>query len=159
MDDMYLMHNDKEFLLEILRLAEEYFAGIGMEMNKKKTQIVPIKNGTTYLGFRWKITDTGHVLQIAKKQTIIRNKKKLRKIKKKLDAGEFTFKEVSNSSMSMRGNISRGNCLKVVNDFDRYFNKLFIESWVNEYDYEAVYRMAESAISSEQTYGSCYGGS
>lgn len=134
MDDIYILHNDKEFLKQILAYTNDYVESIGLKMNRKKTQISPMKNGTTFLGFRWRMTDSGHVLQIAKKQTITRNKKKLRKLKARLDSGEFAFSEIRNSGASMRGNIDRGNCLKTVKDFDRYFNKLFIESWVNEYE-------------------------
>lgn len=134
MDDMYLFHNDKEYLKEIMAFVGQYLDGIDMKMNEKKTSIFPIKNGVTFLGFRWKLTDTGHVLVVPKKQTLTRNKKKLRKLKKKLDAGEFTFPEIENSYASMRGHLKRCNCKKVLQEMDAYFNRLFIESWVKEYE-------------------------
>jgi len=96
MDDIYIIHNDKQYLNEIISFAKNYLEKLGLEMNVKKTHIAPIKNGTTFLGFRWKMTDTGHVLSVPKKQTIVRNKKKLRKYKKKLEDGVFTYKEVEN---------------------------------------------------------------
>ena len=125
MDDIYLMSNDKELLQEILDFAEEYFASIDMQMNTKKTCIFPIKNGITFLGFRWRLTDTGHVAMVPKKQTIIRNKRKMRKLRLKYLSGEFTFPEIQNSYASMRGNIGRSNCHAVVKSMDDYYHKLY----------------------------------
>ena len=132
MDDMYLILDDKEKLKEIVDFAEEYFAGIGLLVNKKKTQISPIKNGIVLLGFKWRMTDTGHILLIAKKATVTRNKKKLRKLKKKLDSGEMVIKEIENSYASMKGNLKRSNCYALLSEIDRYYNKLFIEEWLND---------------------------
>lgn len=129
MDDMYGIHNDKEYLEEILDFAAEYFGKINMNMNQKKTSIYPIKNGVTFLGFRWMLTDTGHVLNVPKKQTVIRNKKKLRKFKKKIDSGEFTYEEVKNSYASMRGHLDRSNCKKIVDGMDKYFNNVLGEKY------------------------------
>ena len=123
MDDMYLMSNDKELLFEILLFAAEYFNKIDMTMNQKKTMIFPIKNGVTFLGFKWFVTETGHVIQTPRKQTIIRNKRKLRKFRKKIDSGEFTYNEVKNSYASMRGHLQRGNCKSVVDGMDKYYKK------------------------------------
>lgn len=155
MDDMYLFLDDKDKLCEIISFAKEYFKNLQMKMNVKKTQISPIKNGTTFLGFRWKLTDTGHVVQIPKKQTVIRNKKRLRKYKKKLDNGVFTFKEVENCYASMRSNLMKGNCRKVGIEMDRYFNQLFIERWLQENEIQINYGNGESDVYSEQNVGDC----
>lgn len=149
MDDMYLFHNDKEYLKEIVAFTGQYLDGIGMRMNEKKTSIFPVKNGISFLGFRWKLTDTGHVLVVPRKQTITRNKRKLRKLKKKLEEGVFTFPEVYNSYASMRGHLKRCNCKRVIRDMDTYFNKLFIESWVNEYERERITENEKSAVRPE----------
>ena len=124
MDDMYLMHNDKAVLMEILEFSEQYFSQIDLKMNDRKTNIFPAKNGITFLGFRWRMTETGHVIVTPKKQTIIRNKKKLRKLKQKVVNGEFTLPEILNSYASIRGHIQRGNCRKTIEGMDRYFYKL-----------------------------------
>lgn len=127
MDDMYIIHNDKEYLFEILDFAKKYFDGIDMTMNQKKTTIFPIKNGLTFLGFRWKLSESGHIINVPRKQTVIRNKKKLRKFKKKIDSGEFEMHEVENSYASMRGHLKRSNCKSVINGMDDYFHKTLNE--------------------------------
>ena len=134
MDDIYIMSNDKEFLKEILQFAKEYLAKIGLEPNEKKTNIFPIKNGITFIGYRWNITDTGHVIMVPKKQTVIRNKKKLRKYKKNMDSGRFTYKEIENSYKSMRQTYVRSNVKKSVNGMDRYYNNIFVKGgyWLDE---------------------------
>ena len=125
MDDMYLIHNDKDFLHNIMNFAQSYFDSLGMEINEKKTHIIPIKTGITFLGYRYKLTETGHVIHVPKKQTIIRNKKKMRKLKLKYDAGVFTFDEILNSRASMMGNLSRSNVSKVVYNVNHYFENLY----------------------------------
>lgn len=134
MDDMYLFSDSKDLLLEILRFAENYFDPIGLQMNQKKTNIFPAKNGITFIGYRWRITDSGHVLLIPKKQTVVRNKRKLRKYKKNLDSGRFLYKEIENSYKSMRQNYKRSNVKNSLKQMDRYYNDIFIKGgyWLDE---------------------------
>lgn len=134
MDDMYLFSDSKELLLDILKFAENYFNQIGLQMNQKKTNFFPVKNGITFIGYRWRITDTGHVLLIPKKQTVVRNKRKLRKYKRNLDSGRFQYKEIENSYKAMRQNYKRCNVKSSLEQMDRYYNDIFIKGgyWIDE---------------------------
>lgn len=134
MDDIYIIHSDSKYLKDILDFSNDYFENIGMKANRKKTNIFPVKNGLNYLGFRWKLSGSGHVFQIVKSQTVTRGKKKLRKLRRKLNSGKIKICEIQNCYSSMRGNIARGNCASAVKGLDRYYNNLFIEGWDNFHD-------------------------
>lgn len=134
MDDIYLMHDSKEYLREIKAFTVDYLRKLDMEISPNKTQISPMKNGVNFLGFCWKMTDSGHVINIPKKQTITRNKRKLRKFRRIMDEGNIDPKEIENCYASMRGNLARSSNKSTVENMDKYYNKLFIERWVNGFE-------------------------
>lgn len=134
MDDMYLFLDNKDSLNQILEDVKDYLTELGLNVNAKKTNIFPIKNKVTYLGYRWCLTDTGHVLCVPKKQTVIRNKKKLRKYKHNLDIGRFSYKEVENNYKAMRQVYSCCNVKTSLERMDNYYNSIFIKGgcWLYE---------------------------
>lgn len=126
MDDAYLIHRDKEFLKECLEMIRLHLQTIGLALHSKKTQIFPIKNGIKYLGFRHNLTASGHVSVKAKRETICRARRKMRKIKKKIDAGELTWLDAYRHFMSVKGHLERGNCYYQVKALCDYYDSLFI---------------------------------
>lgn len=149
MDDIYLLHNSKEYLNEIKAFTVNYLHDLEMEISPNKTQISPMKNGVNFLGFRWKMTESGHVINTPKKQTITRNKKKLRKLRRIMDEGRIDSKEVENCYASMRGNLMRSSNKSTIINMDKYYNKLFIERWVNEFEQQGNAEIQQSAVCSE----------
>lgn len=134
MDDLYLFSNKKEELQNILQDVIRYLDILGICINKKKTNIFPIKNKITYLGYKWSLTETGHVLYIPKKSTVFRNKKKLRKYKHNLDINRFTYKEIENSYKAMRQTYKYSNVKSSLKRMDNYYNNIFIKKgcWIDE---------------------------
>ena len=134
MDDMYLFSDSKSLLSEILEDIKLHIDELGLKLNEKKTNIFPIKNSISYLGYKWRLTGTGHVLYVPKKQTFIRNKRKLRKYRQKLSLGNFTYKEVENNYKTMRQTFKRSNAKSALGRMDSYYNSIFIKGgyWANE---------------------------
>ena len=58
MDDFILIHHDKEYLRECLKILEEELKKEYKLMLNEKTQIINIKNGLDFLGFRFYIKTT-----------------------------------------------------------------------------------------------------
>lgn len=81
MDDMILIHHDKEYLKyckeEIEKCANTKLA---LELNSK-TQISSLKNGIDFLGFRHVLTDSGKILRLLRGQAKLRMKKKMKILK------------------------------------------------------------------------------
>lgn len=81
MDDGYLIHHDKEYLKtclrEILRLATE----MGLKINLKKTKITKLENGFMFLNRHWHLTEKGYIKTKPSHKTMVRLRRKYRKLK------------------------------------------------------------------------------
>lgn len=78
--------------------------------------------------------DNGEVLRRPNHKSITRERKKLKKLKHKLDMDEITFEDVRTSYSSWRGSLKDKKCYITLKNMDALFNKLFIEDWRLEYE-------------------------
>ena len=82
MDDMILIHNDKEYLKyckqEIEKCVNEK---LNLQLNSK-TQIGQLKSGIDFLGFRHILMPNGKILRFLRSQAKVKLKKKLKLLKK-----------------------------------------------------------------------------
>ena len=60
MDELFLIHPDKDSLQFCLKEIRAFMASLGLELNEK-TQIFPIRNGIDFLGFHTYLTEEGKV--------------------------------------------------------------------------------------------------
>ena len=125
MDDSYIIHKDKAVLQAILaRLMEEY-ARYGIIPNPKKTQIVKLSNGFTFLKTRYYLTKTGHVVKRPDHDCIVRERRKLKKLHRFYVEGVLTLDQVSQSYMSWRGAILKRDAHRTVWNMDKLFFNLY----------------------------------
>lgn len=125
MDDTYIIHNDKQYLRELLHDIQLICDDLGIIINKKKTQIIKLSNGFTFLKMRYLITDTGKIIVIPCKASITRERRKLRKLKGKLDAGKIAYSDIAGQYKSWRGNLTKYNAYKSVRHTDALYKSLF----------------------------------
>ena len=128
-DDFYLIVHTKEEAKEILKGIYTIIDNLGLKINEKKTRIVKATHTITYLKTKFNLLDNGNVLRRPNHKSISRERKKLKKLKKKLDSGEITFEDVRTSYASWRGSLNDKKCYKTLKNMDVLFNKLFIEDW------------------------------
>lgn len=102
MDDGIIISESKEKLRELLRDIKEACLELKLELNPKKTRILRLKDGFTYLGFRYRLLSTGKVLMTFPRSKERRIKRYLRKRKKE-------GKDVSETICSFKGHASKGN--------------------------------------------------
>ena len=76
MDDFLIISDDDEYLSECQKNVERYLNGIRFELNPKKTIIYPLRKGIEFLGFEYRLTDTGKVLMTVKSSNVKRECKK-----------------------------------------------------------------------------------
>lgn len=135
MDDSYVIYHDKAVLKTLLEELKAKYKELGLEVNERKTQISKISRPVTYLKTIYILTDTGKVIMRKHKDTFHRERIKLKKLEKKLRAGEITYKQIENQYKGWRGTIMRKrkgtNKLmyknqKQVAAMDKLFNELFI---------------------------------
>ena len=126
MDDSYLIHKDKGYLKKCLEDLKGKFAEVGIVLNPKKTRIVKLSKGFTFLKTQYFLTDTGKVIRKACRESIVRQRRKLKKFKKFSDAGEMSFDHIYNSYMSWRGYIGHKDAHRTILSMDTLFKDLFI---------------------------------
>lgn len=130
MDDIYIIHKDKEYLKELLTQIQGMCDELGLFINPKKTQIIKLSKGFTFLKIKYILTDTGKVVERISRDGITRMRRKLKKLRKKLDAGEVTFEDVRCAYASWRGDKKHYDSYTTLKNMDKLFNELFIEPFI-----------------------------
>jgi len=111
MDDFILVHHDKEYLKHCKREIEKFAQDRLVLRLNKKTQIVQLKNGIDFIGFRHVLCDGGKVLRLLRGQAKVRMKKQIRKLAKaKATAKTRADKDfIAQSLNSLRAHIMHSN--------------------------------------------------
>ena len=123
MDDFYLIHQSREYLKDCLTVITEYLKTLDLELNEK-TQIVPIKNGLSYLGFHTYLTEDGQVVRKLKNQNKRNAMRKFRRMAKLVAAGELPADKLRKSYGAWKNHISHGNCYSIGKEMDRKLNEI-----------------------------------
>lgn len=124
-DDGYLIHPSKEYLHKCLKAINDICDSLGIVLNKKKTQIIKLSHGFTWLKIRFFLTETGKVIRKICKKSITRQRRKLKKLRKKLDEGKIEYADVAQSFQSWRAHASNFNAYHTIKNMDRLYNQLF----------------------------------
>ncbi|MBR3296541.1 MAG: hypothetical protein IKI65_01730, partial [Firmicutes bacterium] len=85
MDDSYIMAESKEYLAHCYEKVKEKCSERGIIINEKKTQIVKLSHGFTWLKARIYLTPTGKVVKKIYKRSVVKERQKLKKFRKKFD--------------------------------------------------------------------------
>ena len=112
MDDFVLVHEDKEFVRAALEEIKKVVASLGLFLNSK-TQIFPLKNGVTYLGFRYVVTPEGKIIKTVKRRTRTRMRWRARLIKKAYCDGVIDSDRVQMSLSAFHGHLKHGNTYRL----------------------------------------------
>lgn len=125
MDDFYLIHESREYLQECLEQIRRMYADIRIELNEKKTRIVRLSDEFKFLKAKTHLTETGRVVMRPDRQTITRERRKLKALRRKLDAGEVTFADIKQAYNSWKGHIKHFDSYRTQRNMDKLFNELF----------------------------------
>jgi hypothetical protein len=100
MDDGLIIHHDKNYLAEICGILEKEAASYGLTFNPKKTVIVKMTKGFTFLKIHYRLAQNGKVIRTLSHSNVVRMRRKLKKFKAKVDTGQMTVEDVYNSVQS-----------------------------------------------------------
>lgn len=132
MDDGYLIHESKEYLQYCLNGIKEICSQLGITLNEKKTQIVKISHGFTFLKTRFYLTDSGKVVRKIYKKSVVRERRKLKKFVPLLESGVMTYTDVASAFQSWCAYAKNFNAWHTRQNMCRLFNELFIYPWIIE---------------------------
>ena len=133
MDDSYIICKDKKKLQEIRDILFTEYAKMGIKPNTKKTQIIKLSKGFSFLKTRYFLTDTGKVIRKADHKAIVRERRKLKKQYGLYKTGVMTLQQVEQSYMSWRGSMLRRDAHKAIESMDCLYMILFqSQPWKNK---------------------------
>ena len=127
MDDFILIHEDRAFLEDcrekIIRKLDE----CRFEVNEKKTRIFPITEGILFLGFQYRLTETGKVLMFVNPKNVKAKRKNLRRLVAKSKKGLLPKESVDLSYQAWRDHASKGNSFTLLQNMDLFYKELWKE--------------------------------
>lgn len=126
MDDFYIICRTKEEAKELLECLKDKYSSFGIALNERKTQIVKLSHGFVWLQDRIYLLPTGKVVDKPGREAITRNRRKLKKLAKRLDNGEISYKAVKNFYASHVGYLSHKDAYRTRCNMDKLYNELII---------------------------------
>lgn len=124
-DDSIIIVREKADAQRILKNLLSLYDEAGIIPNPKKTQIVKLSKGFTYLKTKYYLESNGRVVMKPCRDCIVRQRRKLKKFRRFMDQGEMTLKQVTQSYMSWRGFIRRKTAGRTIRCMDSLFWTLF----------------------------------
>lgn len=125
MDDIYIIHQDKEFLKSVLDGIKETAREMGLFISDDKTRITKLSKGFSYLQIKYSITPTGHIIKRPSAKSFTRERRRLKAYKGLLERGELSMSQIANAYRSWRGNILQFDAYRSVKELDRLYQELF----------------------------------
>jgi hypothetical protein len=132
MDDLYIIHRDKEHLIQLLVEIETVCAALKITINKNKLRLVKLSAGMGFLKGKYILLPSGKVLRRPCKDSTKRMRRKLKKFKAFMDCGNMDFEDLRTAYQSWRGNYKRRfNAYYRVRFMDMLYNELFIAKHIS----------------------------
>ena len=125
-DDGYLIHPSKAHLEKCLKAIRILCKRLDIRLNVKKTQIIKLSHGFTFLKVRYFLLSNGRVIKKLARKSIVRMRRKLKKYVPKVRAGKINHKDVYQSWQSWRAYARNFNAYHSIQSMGRLYNRLFI---------------------------------
>lgn len=127
MDDFLIIHESKEYLECCVTAVTAFLKDLKFEINPKKTRVFPIRDGIEFLGFRFRLTETGKVLMLIRSENVKAERKKLRRLVHKSKRGGLPKHKVDESYAAWRNHASKSDSFKLIQRTDAYYKHLWEE--------------------------------
>lgn len=124
MDDFLLIHESKEYLQLCREEIRKKLSELGLELNQKKTVLHPLRQGITFLQWRFILTETGRVLMLMSPAKLTKQRRRMRKLWEKEQAGEVRAGTVHDSFQAFLANAERGNSWKMRESMKQFYKDL-----------------------------------
>lgn len=127
MDDFILISESKEKLEYCLECIQEILAKMDLQLNQDKTKIYTLKEGFKYLGFYYRLTDSGKVIITMDPKKVKHERKKLRRMVGLVKKGKKTRERVDEHFESWKVHASYGNSYKMLQNMNEFYKNLWEE--------------------------------
>lgn len=131
MDDRIVVHESKAFLQKLLQDIRRIADALGLFINERKTQIVKLSHGFTWLKVRYILTDTGKLVKRIPRDIITRERRKLKKLAKKVMRGEITLTKYREQYKSWRGDKKAYHAYHTLQNMDQLYKECL--QWITKH--------------------------
>ena len=125
MDDFVLIHESKTHLEYCRREIERKLTELGLELNAKKTQIFPLTQPIKFLGFSFRLTDTGRVVMRLLPDKLKHERRKLRRQVERAKRGLMTKEEVDACLISWIAHAQHGDTYRLIQQMINFYERLW----------------------------------
>ena len=94
MDDSYIISPSKAHLIDLLAKIKHQAKQLGIILNDKKVRIVKLSQTFRFLQNKYFLTETGKVVERINPKRIVALKRKLKKLKRKLQQKLVSFEDI-----------------------------------------------------------------
>lgn len=121
-DDFYLIHYDKAYVKYCEYCITEYLKTLRLNLNPK-SQVIPIKNGISYLGFHFWIRDGNMIIKLdnSKKRA---QRRRFNRMLRKVATGDMQIQALEKSYRSWREHASFCTDKSIFNYYNDKINRL-----------------------------------
>jgi hypothetical protein len=117
---------------------------LGLNLNMKKTRIVKVKDGFTFLKKKISINENGKInIRIARK-SITRMRRKLKKFKVLFDEGKMEYEDIYTAYQAWRSFSMKCDAYNTVKNMDKLYKSLFNVSLFERSDNNVLQSNTES---------------
>ena len=125
MDDGYLIHHDKAYLQECMKRIHQKCNELGLKLNIKKTRIVPIRRDFQWLKIMFRLTESGYIVKRIWHKSVVRMRRKMKKLKRKMAAGLLEQSDIRASYESWKSHTIGLDVYHTMRSMDELYNSLF----------------------------------
>ncbi len=127
MDDGVVLCRSKEELRELMEAINRVCDELNIKLNTKKTHIVKLSRGFTFLKIRYYLQPSGHIVRKICHSGIKRERRRIKKLRRLYEASRITLQSVVNSTHSWLSHCKRANTYRTRQEMVRRFFAVFPE--------------------------------
>lgn len=125
MDDGCIISESKKKLEKCLRELRRLCDELGIRLNTKKTQIIKLTRGFTFVKVRFRYGVNGKVIRKATYKGIKHMRDKLKIFRRWVDSGRMSAEDVASSLTSWRGHMRRFHSYHAAQSVELLYRELF----------------------------------
>lgn len=125
MDDIYIIHESKDFLQQTLKEIGDIGLQLGLHINLKKTQIYRIDKPFHFLQNLYFVTSTGRVVEKISKKRLTRMRRKLKKLAYMVNTGDRQISDVENMYRSWMGSYKKVMSKQQIKNMEQLYTDMF----------------------------------
>ena len=126
MDDGFLIHPSKAYLQKCLADIKILCSQLEIKLNTKKTHITKLRRGFTFLKIQYRLLPSGRVLKRLSHASIVHMRRKLVRLKRKVDDHRLSAEDVYQSFQSWKAYASQFNAYQSIQAVSRLYTRLFM---------------------------------